>query len=126
MPSNAVPPSVVPPSPNEWLSTVHTVTNITNARQAIVTAPSHGYTSADNGITSIMFKQVVGMLPINGMNAVIQQVFDANSFSVNINTTQFPLYRSGGVVITDTGEPPVQTQGFQTFNTPWQNVATTN
>jgi hypothetical protein len=102
------------------------ISNVTNSSQAQVTVPSHGYTLADVDITSVMFKQVKGMLPINGMPGVIQSVIDSNNFIVNINTTNFPIYRSGGVVITDTGEPPTQTVGFQTFNTPWQNVAKTN
>lgn len=124
--NNAVPASVTPPSPDEWLSTVKTISGITNARQAVVHCVGHGYTSADLGITSVMFKQVIGMLPINGLPGVIQAIDDVDHFTVNINSTQFPIYRSGGVVITLTGEPPTETVGFQTFNTPWQNIATTN
>lgn len=123
--SNAVPPSVTPPSPNEWLNTVKNISGITNASQAIIHSAAHGFTMADVFITSIMVKQVAGMLPINGMNGVIQSIIDADNYSVNINTTQFPIYRSGGVTITDTGEPPVEQQGTQFFNTPWQNIATT-
>lgn len=125
MPSNAVPPSVTPPSPNEWLNTVHVVTHISNDRQAIVTSVDHGYSSADSRLTSVMFKQVVGMLPINGLVGVIQDVIDDDRFTVNINSTQFPIYRNSGVVITLTGEPPTERQGFQWGNTPWQNVAIT-
>jgi hypothetical protein len=70
-----------------------------------------------------MFLQVIGMLPINGMTGVIQSVPDANTITVNINTTQFPIYRSGGVISTLTGEPPIEQQGAQWFNTPFHNIA---
>lgn len=124
MTSNAVPPSVTPPSPNEWpQDLIKPITGITNDSIASVTCPSHGFSNADVGITSVMFLQVVGMLPINGSPGVIQSVLDANHFTVNINTTNFPIYRSGGVISVLTGEPPVERQGFQYFNTPFQNIA---
>lgn len=123
MTSNAVPPSVTPPSPNEWPNTIRTITGITTDSQAQVTCPAHGFTSADVGLTSVMFLQVVGMLPINGLPGVIQSIVDVNNFTVNINTTFFPIYRSGGVISILTGQPPVETVGFQTFNTPFQNIA---
>lgn len=123
MTSNAVPPSVTPPSPNEWPQTIKSITGITSASQAQVTCPSHGFTSADVGLTSVMFLQVIGMLPINGLPGVIQSVEDVDHFTVNINTTFFPIYRSGGVISILTGQPPVETVGFQTFNTPFQNIA---
>jgi hypothetical protein len=123
MASNAVPPSVTPPSPFEWPETVRTITNITNAAQAEVTSALHGFTSADVGITSIMFKQVLGMIQINGQPGVVQAIIDDNNFTVNINSTNYFTYTSGGVYIIDTGIPPSQTVGFQTFNTPFQNIA---
>ena len=126
MTSNAVPASVTSPSPDEWPEMVKTVSGITNARQAVAHCVGHGYTSADEGITTVMFKQVVGMLPINGLPGTIQSIVDVDHFSVNINSTQFPIYRSGGVVITLTGNPPVSRQGSQWGNTPWRNTATTN
>jgi len=123
MTSNAVPPSVTPPSPNEWPETIETITGINNDSQAKITCPNHGFTSSDVGITSIMVKQVIGMLPINGLPGLIQQVIDVNNFIVNINTTNFPIYRSGGVISILTGQPPVERQGFQYFNTPFHNIA---
>jgi hypothetical protein len=124
MSSNAVPPSVTPPSPDEWpQNLVKPITGITRDSQAKVTSATHGFTSADVGVTFIGFKQVLGMNQINGLNALIQSVVDSNNFTVNINTTNFYNYSSGGVVIVDSGEPPVETSGFQTFNTPFQNIA---
>ncbi len=126
MSSNAVPPSVTPPSPFEWPETVKTITNVTNNSVAQVTCPTHGFTAADQGVTSVMFKQIVGMLPLNGQPGLIQLVIDADHFTVNVNTTFYPVYRSGGVICILTGQPPSETVGFQTFNTPFQNIAKTN
>ena len=93
MTSNAVPPSVTPPSPNEWpQDLIKVLTGITNDSMALITCPSHGFTAADQQATSVMFLQVVGMLPINGTPGVIQEVVDANQFTVNINTTNFPIF----------------------------------
>jgi hypothetical protein len=123
MTSNAVPPSVTPPSPYEWPNTIRPITGITVDSVATVTCPNHDFTSADQGITFIMFQQVVGMLPINGVEGLVQHVIDSSHFTVNINTTNFPIYRSGGIINILTGQPPVETVGFQTFNTPFQNIA---
>ena len=125
MASNAVPPSVTPPSPNEWpQNLILPITGITNDGQAQVTCVNHGFTSQDVGQTFVMFKQVIGMLPINGQNALVQSIVDVNNFTVNITTTTYPAYASGGVIIIDSGEPPVQQSGFQVFNTPFQNIGT--
>lgn len=126
MTSNAVPPSVTPPSPNEWpQNTVIAITGITNDSQALVTAPAHGMTSANNGNTFVGFKQVQGMIQINGTNALITTIIDANNFRVSLNTTNFYVYASNGVVIVDTSIDPIQQQGSQTFNRPFQNIANT-
>lgn len=124
MASNAVPPSVTSPSPFEWPNTVQSISGITNDKMAIVHCVGHGFNSADESITSLMFQQVKGMLPINGLPAVIQKVVDDDHFIVNIDTTQFPIYRGSGIVSILTGEPPVEKQSFQYFNTPFQNIAT--
>lgn len=126
MASNAVPPSVTYPSPNEWPNTIREITNITKTPQAVVTSPSHGFTSTDEGQTFIGFLQVRGMQQINGLNALVQTVIDANNFTVNINSSQFFPYASGGVFSIISGIPPVETIGFQTFNTPFHNVFTDN
>jgi hypothetical protein len=122
--SNAVPPSVTPPSPDEWpQDLIKTITGITNNNRAVITVTDHGFISEDEGQTFLMFKQVQGMIQINGMNALIEEIIDDDSFSVNINSTSFYPYSSSGVAIVDSGLPPVQTSGFQTFNTPFQNIA---
>ena len=124
MPSNAVPPSVTPPSPFEWpQDLIKPISGITRDRQARITSLAHGLDSSSNGATFISIKQVKGMLQINGQQALINQVIDANNFTVNIDSTNFSNYVSGGVVIVDSGLPPVEQQGFQYFNTPFQNIA---
>lgn len=126
MTSNAVPPSVTPPSPYEWpQDLIKPITAITKDSRAQITSTAHGFTSVDVGQTFLMIKQVLGMLQINGQNCLIQEIVDANNFTVNINSTNYYTYVSGGVAIVDSGEPPVETQGFQTFNTPFQNIAKT-
>lgn len=122
-PNPAVPPAVVPPSPNEWPNQVKNVTGITRSPQPIITSTAHGFTSQDIGLTSVMFIQVGGMIQINGRPGVIQAIPDANHFTVNIDTSQFFSYTSGGYAIVDTGIPPVETVGSQIFNTPFQNIA---
>jgi len=117
-----IPPSVTYPSPNEFLETVFPITGITNASQATVTCAAYPFTAEDQLITQITFKQVVGMLPINGITCLITKVLSSTQFQIAVDTTNFPIYRSGGVICIDTGQPPVEKQGAQYFNTPWQNI----
>lgn len=116
------PPSVTYPSPYEWLQTVYPITGISNAAQAVVTCAAYPFGPEDPGITQLTFKQVGGMIPINGLTCLIVAVNDSSHFTVNVNTTNFPPYTSGGVICIDTGQPPIETQGQQTFNTPFQNI----
>ena len=116
-------PIMTPPSPFEWPNTIQSITAIKREPQATITVPSHGFTSADQGVTSVMFQQVRGMTQINGMPGRIQQVIDTNNFTVDVDTTNFFSYTSGGIINLMTGEPPATTQGFQVFNTPFQNIA---
>ena len=121
--SNAVPPSVTPPSPNEWSQDLLIqITGITRGFLTTITAPGHGMSSSSNGSTFTTFKQVVGMLPINGQTTLVQTVVDDDTFIVPIDSTNFPNYVAHGVVIIDTGIPPVQQAGFQYFNRPFQNI----
>lgn len=70
------------------------------------------------------FKQVRGMTQINSLTLPLVAIIDADNFTVNVNSTQFFPYISGGVAIVDTGIPALQQSGAQTFNTPWQNTFT--
>lgn len=121
--SNSIAPSVTPPSPNEWKNTLRTLTNIARGSVTMVTCPNHGFTSQDEGLTTVMFLKIVGMRQINALPGRILKVLDADNFTVDIDSTNFYAYVSGGVISIVTGSPAVQTQSFQTFNTPFQNIA---
>lgn len=116
------PPSVTFPSPNEWPETVFPITNVTNSSQAVVTCAAYPFGPSDPFITQVTFKQVRGMLPINGITALITEVVDSAHFKVNVDSTNFPSYVGDGVICIDTGQPPITTQGQQTFNTPFHNI----
>lgn len=119
----ANPPSVTYPSPNEWPVTVFNITGITKASQALVTCSEYSFDPAsDPFVTQLTFKQVRGMLPINGLTCLITQVVDSTHFVVAVNSTNFPAYTGGGVICIDTGQPPVEQQGAQYFNTPFHNI----
>lgn len=121
--SNPIPPSVTPPSPNEFEVTRRTITGITQNNIAEITSVAHGFTSTDEGVTTVNFMQVQGMRQINALPGRIVQVIDADHFTVNINTTNFYPYSSGGIFIIDTGSPALEQASFQYFNTPFQNIA---
>lgn len=101
-----------------------TITGISKAANASITA-THAFTSADIGVTTVTFHGVVGMDQINTLSGVIQTVTSTTSFTVNINSTNFSTYSSGGIANVITGVPPTTTTGFQVYNTPLLNVGFT-
>jgi len=112
------PPSVVPPSPNEFPVTTFTITNITQGYPAIVTCPSHPFSeSADATITTVDFLQVRGMQQINSKNAFILSVIDADNFTVGIDTSQMYAYTGGGIISIVGGHAPYS---------PFQNILQRN
>ena len=84
-----------------------TITNISQAANASITA-THNFTSDDIGVTTVTFHGVVGMTQINTLSGVIQTVTSTTSFTVNINTTGFTAYSSGGIANVITGRPALQ------------------
>ena len=84
-----------------------TITGISQAAQASITA-THNFTSQDVGVTVVTFHNVVGMIQINTLSGVIQSVTSTTSFTVNINTTAFTAYTSGGIANVITGRPALQ------------------
>jgi hypothetical protein len=86
------------------LSTNLTITNISQAANASITA-THSFTSADIGVTVVTFHGIVGMTQLNTLSGVIQSVTSTTSFTVNINTTNFSAYVSGGIANVITGAP---------------------
>lgn len=67
------------------------ISNITNATNAVVTSANHNLVS---GITVIL-SGVGGMTEVNGSSYVIT-VIDANSFYLNVDSTTYGSYTSGG------------------------------
>lgn len=116
-------------------STNLTITGISKAANAVITA-ANSFTSDDYGVTTVTFHNVVGMTQINTLSGVVQSATGAN-FVVNINTTNFTTYTSGGIanIISGTpalqgglttsgnalGFPPSQTNTSQIQNTPLFN-----
>lgn len=114
-----VPLSGLPPGA---VNTNLTITGISKAVNASITA-THAFTSADIGVTTVTFHGVVGMTQINTLSGVIQSVTSTTSFTVNIDSTSFSTYSSGGIANVITGEPPTTQYGFQVLNTPLSNTS---
>lgn len=75
-----------------------TITGITQADPAVVTANSHGYSNDDE----VFIFDVLGMTEVNGKSFIIKNV-TANTFElqdqdeVDIDSTLFNAYTSGGI-----------------------------
>lgn len=79
------------------------ITGITQAVQAVVSCPGHTF----NVDESVHFSDtVLGMTQVRGMRGLIVSRVIGTSITVNINTTGFGAYTSGGVLNTNpqTGE----------------------
>ena len=107
--------------PSGAVNTNLTITGISQAANASITA-THAFTAADIGVTTVGFHNVVGMNQINTLTGVIQSVTSTTSFTVNINSTNFSAWVSGGIANIITGVPPTTQTGFQVYNTPLLNV----
>lgn len=92
---------------NLYTPTNLTITGISAAANASITA-THAFTSNDIGVTTVSFHGVLGMTQINTLSGVIQSVTSTTSFTVNINSTNFSAYTSGGIANIVTGSPALQ------------------
>ncbi len=110
--------------PSGATNTNLTITGISKAANASITA-THAFTSADVGVTTVTFHGINGMTQMNTLSGVIQSVTSTTSFTVNINSTNFSTWTSGGIANVITGVPPTTTTGFQVYNTPLLNVGFT-
>lgn len=71
------------------------VANVTKATNAQVsTLLNHGYVAGDN----VTFADVVGMTQLNGNTYPVVTVIDEKNFIINVNSTVFSTYISGGVL----------------------------
>lgn len=84
-----------------------TITGISNAAQASITA-THAFTNNDVGVTVVSFHGVKGMTQINTLSGTVQSITSTTSFTVNINSTGFSSYTSGGIANIVTGIPALQ------------------
>lgn len=100
-----------------YAATNLTITNLSQAANASVTA-THNFTTDDIGVTVVTFHGVVGMTQINTLSGVIQSVTSTTSFTVNINSTGFTAYVSGGIANVITGRPALQGGALVTGNAP--------
>jgi hypothetical protein len=87
-----------------WTPTNLTITGISKAANASITA-THAFTSDDIGVTTVTFSGIKGMTQMNTLRGVIQSVTSTTSFTVNINSTSFTTYSSGGIANVITGVP---------------------
>lgn len=71
------------------------ITAITKAASAVVTVGSHTFIVGD----SVLFASVAGMTEINGLRAAVTAI-TGTTITVNINSTAFTTYTSGGTVNT--------------------------
>lgn len=76
---------------NLTFDSAKTITGITQANPAVVTIASHGYSTGD----LVLIEGVAGMTEINGYTSEVTNI-GTNTFSVNIDTTKFTAYTSGG------------------------------
>lgn len=74
------------------------ITNITQAANAVVTS-DNTFTSDDYGVTTIIFYEVAGMTEINGLTGTLVSA-TGTTFTVNIDSTAFTAYTSGGIAFT--------------------------
>jgi len=103
------------------VSTNLTVTGISKAVNASITA-THAFTSADIGVTVVTFSGIVGMTQMNTLRGRITGTTSTTSFTVDIDSTSFTTYASGGIANIITGTPSSTTEGSQVFNTSLKNV----
>lgn len=100
-----------------------TITGISQASQAVITA-THSFVTADIGVTWVTFSQVVGMTQINTLRGQVVAYATTTQFTVNINSTGFTAYTSGGIANVITGAPATTQFGPQIIMTPQRNLGT--
>jgi len=108
------------PDSGLWIETNLSITGISNAAQAVVQA-TNSFTSADYGVTVVTFSGVQGMPQINTLRGTVI-ASTGSSFTVNINTTAFSTYVTGGIANIITGIPAYTLYS----NTQYLNTAQAN
>ena len=103
-----------------------TITNITNAVVAaatplVTTSAAHGFTTGQ----TVVFINVKGMTQINGLSALITSTPSPTTFSINIDTSTFGVYTSGGFALNSSinvaGQDGIRYYGILSNGTGWTN-----
>jgi ribosomal protein L31 len=102
-------------------STALVITGISKASNASITA-THSFTSADVDVTWVTFSQVVGMTQINTQRGKIKSVTSTTSFTVDIDSTTYSTYTSGGQANVITGAPVTTQFGPQVIMSPQRDL----
>lgn len=79
------------PFPLTWQAS-KVITNVTQATTATVSVAAHGYSVGDR----VRIAGIVGMTQLNGWTACVLTVPGAGSFTIDVDTTSFTAYTSGG------------------------------
>lgn len=69
-----------------------TITNVTQATEAVVSVTGHPYVAGDR----VTFADIVGMTELNTFTARVVADLTANTFSIDVDTTEFSSYSSAG------------------------------
>lgn len=78
------------PFPLTWAAT-KAITGISQATAGVVTCVAHGYSTGDR----VLFAGIVGMTQLNTYTATVTNL-TANTFSIDVDTTAFTAWSSGG------------------------------
>jgi len=108
--------------PSGAVNTNLAITGISKAANASITA-THAFTSDDVGVTVVTFHGIVGMTQMNTLSGVVQSITSTTSFTVDIDSTAFTTYGSGGIANIITGVPAITISGSQVYSTALSNVA---
>ena len=76
------------------LGSTKAITAINKANPGGVAVTAHGLIAGD----SIFISGVVGMTQVNNLRFSVVSVLDANNFTINVNTTGYSTYVSGGTI----------------------------
>lgn len=105
-------------------STNLTITAISKAANAVITA-THAFQNSDIGVTAVTFHNIVGMTQMNTLTGIVTGFATTTTFSVNINSSNFSTYVSGGIANVITGAPTNTVYGNQSLPTSQANLGTT-
>lgn len=102
-------------------TTAKTITAITKASSAVCTSSAHGLTVGQ----VVVISGVVGMTEINNFAGLITAA-DTNTFTLNVDSTNFTTYTSGGTATPQTMTTVENVTDFQRNGDEADRIDTTN